>query len=64
MNLIEVAKHGTDVTAAGTTLGVLAAWLPPIASLFTVVWFILRFIEMFTGKTIHQIISKRHKNES
>lgn len=49
-------KHATDVASAGVLTGVWIQMLPTFASLFTLVWTALRIIEMFTGKTINQLV--------
>jgi len=41
-----------DVVAASTALATLAAWLPPVASLFTIVWMALRIYESDTVKDL------------
>jgi len=43
-------KDIVDVVAASTALATLAAWLPPVASLFTIVWLGLRIYESDTVK--------------
>ena len=43
----EHTKDVIDVAAASTGFLSLAAWLPPTASLFTIVWIGLRFAEYF-----------------
>jgi hypothetical protein len=52
------AKTCGDLLACGITVAVVASWLPPIAAGITIVWTALRIIEMFTGKTIHELIHK------
>ena len=44
----DTAKAIADGAAVVTTVGVLAAWLPPIASLFTIVYLGLRIWESDT----------------
>lgn len=41
-----------DVAAVGTTLGSLGEILPPIASIFTIVWMGIRIYETTTVQTI------------
>lgn len=41
-----------DVAAVGTTLGSLGEWLPPIASLFTIVWMGIRIYETTTVQSL------------
>ena len=54
----ESTKDVLDVAAASTALMSLAAWLPPTASLLTIVWLGLRIYESDTvqgilGRTNH-----------
>jgi len=56
---MEKIKLSLDIAAAGTTVGVLAQLLPVIASLFTIMWTGLRITEMVTGKTIHELLTKK-----
>jgi len=56
--MIEETKEMVDVAAASTAVLALTAWLPPTASLFTIVWLGLRIYESDTvqklifGKTL------------
>lgn len=52
-------KHTIDFAAALTMIGTLMTFLPYIAALFTIIWYILRFIEMFSGKTIAELIKRK-----
>ena len=45
-------KDMMDVVAASTALATLAAWLPPVASLFTIIWLGLRIYESDTVQKI------------
>ena len=45
-------KDIVDVVAASTALATLAAWLPPVASVFTIVWLGLRIYESDTVKDL------------
>lgn len=45
---MEDTKEVLDVAAAGTGILALASWLPPTASLFTIVWLGLRIYESDT----------------
>tara|TARA_R110002167_G_scaffold149751_1_gene343216 strand:- start:342 stop:506 length:165 start_codon:yes stop_codon:yes gene_type:complete len=52
-------NHGKDlmdVAAASTGILSLAAWLPPTASLFTIVWLGLRIYE---SKTVQKLLKKK-----
>jgi hypothetical protein len=57
--LDEQSKDTLDVIAASTGVLSLAAWLPPIASLFTIVWLGIRIYE---SKTIQNIVNKKNKD--
>jgi hypothetical protein len=48
------AKEAVDVLAASTGLMSLAAWLPPVASLFTIVWLGLRIWESPTVQNLRK----------
>lgn len=45
---LDTGKDFVDVAAASTALMTLAAWLPPTASLFTIVWLGIRIWETDT----------------
>ena len=52
--MVEETKQAIDVAAASTALLTMAAWLPPTASLLTIVWMCLRIYESDTvQKLIH-----------
>jgi hypothetical protein len=46
--MVEETKEAMDIAAASTGVLALAAWLPPVASLFTIVWLGLRIYESDT----------------
>ncbi len=52
----EETKQAVDVFAASTGVMTLAAWLPPIASLFTIIWLGIRIYE---SDTVQKIVQKR-----
>ena len=54
----EHTKEMVDIAAASTGIMSLAAWLPPIASLFTIVWLGLRIWE---SKTVQDLVAKKRK---
>mgnify|MGYP000226088020 CR=1 FL=1 len=59
--LDEQSKQTIDVIAASTGILSLAAWLPPLASLFTIVWLGIRIYET---DTVQKLIKKgRIKDE-
>jgi len=52
--MVEETKQAIDVAAASTAVLSLAAWLPPTASLLTIVWMALRIYESETvQKLVH-----------
>ena len=57
--LDEQSKETLDVLAASTGVLSLAAWLPPMASLFTIVWLGIRIYE---SKTMQDIVNKKNKD--
>ncbi len=54
--LDEQSKVTLDVLAASTGIFSLAAWLPPTASLFTIVWLGIRIYE---SETVQKLVNKR-----
>ena len=46
--MVEETKEAVDIAAASTGVLALAAWLHPVASLFTIVWLGLRIYESDT----------------
>lgn len=52
--MVEETKQALDVAAASTALLTMAAWLPPTASLLTIIWMALRIYESDTvQKLVH-----------
>tara|TARA_R110000782_G_scaffold239557_1_gene325971 strand:- start:308 stop:484 length:177 start_codon:yes stop_codon:yes gene_type:complete len=45
---VEEGKEVVDIAAASTGVMALATWLPPIASVFTIVWLGIRIFESET----------------
>jgi hypothetical protein len=58
MDDIEAAKDMVDVLAASTGVLSLASYLPPLASLFTIIWLGLR---IFESDTVQRLIGRRKK---
>ena len=54
--MIEETKEVIDVAAASTAILTIGAWLPPVASLFTIVWLGLRIYE---SDTVQQLLGKK-----
>jgi len=50
--MTEESKQAVDVVAASTGIMSLAAWLPPLASLFTIVWLGIRIYETDTVQNL------------
>ena len=44
------AKAITDLAAAGTGVATVFSWLPEVAALFTIIWYMWRFIEKIKEK--------------
>jgi hypothetical protein len=53
---VQEGKEVVDIAAASTGILALAAWLPPTASLFTIVWLGIRIYE---SKTIQELVHKK-----
>ena len=51
----EEAKQVFDAFAVGGTVGTLIGWLPPIASMLTIVWLSLRIWE---STTVQDLVKK------
>ena len=54
--MVEETKQALDVVAVSTGIMSVAAWLPPVASLFTIIWMGIRIYE---SDTVQQLIGKR-----
>ena len=50
------SKQVLDLAAASTGIMSVAAWLPPIASIFTIIWLGIRIYE---SDTVQKLIHKR-----
>lgn len=51
----EQLKVAGDVLSVGTVVATLAAWLPPIAAVFTIIW---TGIRIFETPTIQNLIAR------
>ncbi len=51
---VEEGKEVVDIAAASTGVMALAAWLPPTASLFTIVWLGIRIYE---SETVQKLVN-------
>jgi hypothetical protein len=58
--MVEEAKEVLDVAAVSTVLLSLAAWLPPTASLLTIVWIGIRIYE---SETVQRLVHKEKKDK-
>jgi len=59
--MIQTTKEVVDVAAASTGILSLAAWLPPVASIFTIVWLGIRIYE---SDTVQSIVNGTNKKDS
>jgi hypothetical protein len=59
--MLDETKDVIDVAAASTALLTLAAWLPPTASILTIIWMILRIYE---SDTVQSIVNGTNKKDS
>jgi len=54
--MTEESKQVLDLAAASTGVMSLATWLPPVASLFTIIWLGIRIYE---SETVQKIVHKK-----
>jgi hypothetical protein len=54
--MVEETKQALDVVAVSTGIMSVAAWLPPVASLFTIIWMGIRIYE---SDTVQQLIGRK-----
>jgi hypothetical protein len=54
--MVEETKQALDVVAVSTGIMSVAAWLPPVASLFTIIWMGIRIWE---SDTVQQLVGKK-----
>ena len=52
--MTQEGKHVLDLAAASTGIMSLAAWLPPLASLFTIIWLGIRIWESDTVQNLRK----------
>jgi len=55
---IEAIKAVGDVTSFTIVIGALASWLPPVASLLTIIWVCIRIYET---RTVQRWLGNRNK---
>ena len=53
--MTEELKTVGDVVGVGSTVALLAGWIPPLVSLVTLVWFVIRIYET---DTIQKLLRK------
>ena len=54
--MVEETKQALDVVAVSTGIMSVATWLPPVASLFAIIWMGIRIYE---SDTVQQLIGKK-----
>ena len=52
-------KHTVDMVALATTAGTFFNILPALAGLASLIWTVLRVVEMVTGKTISELLKRK-----
>ena len=58
--MVEETKEMLDVAAASTAVLSMAAWLPPTASILTIVWLGIRIYE---SDTVQSIVNGTNKDK-
>ena len=58
--MLDETKDVIDVAAASTALLTLAAWLPPTASILTIIWMALRIYE---SDTVQNLVNGTNKKD-
>lgn len=56
MNIDHGAKEIADIAAASTAVMSLMSWLPPTASLLTIIWMLIRIYE---SDTVQELLGKK-----
>jgi hypothetical protein len=46
----DVIQHAVNTLATATILSTLVGWLPPIAALLGIIWFLIQIFESKTGQ--------------
>jgi hypothetical protein len=54
-NMDEHTKHVVDTVSTVTVVGTLMNWIPAIAGLVTIIWYLIR---IFETKTVKDLIAK------
>ena len=58
--MIESTKEVLDIAAASTAVASLASWLPPTASILTIVWLGIRIYE---SNTVQRLVHRKDEDE-
>ncbi len=58
--MIESTKEALDIAAASTAVLSMASWLPPTASILTIVWLGIRIYE---SDTVQKLVHRKDKDE-
>jgi hypothetical protein len=58
--MVESTKEVMDIAAASTAIMSMAAWLPPTASILTIIWLGIRIYE---SDTIQSIVNRANKDK-
>ena len=61
--MVESTKEAMDIAAASTAVMSMAAWLPPTASILTIVWLGIRIYESDTVQSIVKGTKKQLDNK-
>ena len=59
--MVDTTKEVLDVAAASTAVLSMAAWLPPTASILTIIWLGIRIYE---SDTVQSIVNGTNKKDS
>lgn len=52
----ETLKQCVDISCLGVTVGAVAAWLPPLSALASLIWAVIRIYET---ETVQNLLGKR-----
>ena len=54
--MTEESKQAVDIIAASTAIGSMLQWLPPLASLLTCIWMLIRIVE---SSSVQKLLGKK-----
>ena len=60
----DTVKHALDIMAALAAISSFLQILTPVFGLIGAIWTLMRIAEMITGKTIHQMISRKDDQDA